>query len=188
MVSISVWNPKGGVGKSTLSINLAGAMVASGKTALISDLDPQGSSVSLSKEGKFPFDVVQEIPKTSDIDIHIIDHPPGFSDIPTTKVVVFPLRPSRPDMEAGIEALRALKGRVVIPVLNDVDTRRADDLQLIQAARKMEIFKNMRLVKSRTVFRRAYNQAVTIFDESMNGVYAVKDARLEIKRILARSK
>ena len=44
MTVIVVANPKGGVGKSTLSTNLAGAFAANGEWVALADLDRQQSS------------------------------------------------------------------------------------------------------------------------------------------------
>uniref|UniRef100_UPI00135957C5 ParA family protein n=1 Tax=Rhizobium sp. 18055 TaxID=2681403 RepID=UPI00135957C5 len=44
MSMIAVANPKGGVGKSTLAMNVAGFFASQGHTVALGDLDPQQSS------------------------------------------------------------------------------------------------------------------------------------------------
>lgn len=41
MIKIALVNHKGGVGKTTLTVNIAGALAGSGKTVLLVDADPQ---------------------------------------------------------------------------------------------------------------------------------------------------
>ncbi len=45
---ITVGNTKGGVGKTTIAVNLAVEAVKDGKTVLLIDTDPQGSSTGFS--------------------------------------------------------------------------------------------------------------------------------------------
>ena len=51
---ISLLNQKGGVGKTTLSVNIAAGLAAKGARVLLLDVDPQGSSLdwAAAREGK----------------------------------------------------------------------------------------------------------------------------------------
>ena len=46
MTTIAILSQKGGAGKTTLAINLAGAVAAAAQDAVIIDLDPQASAKS----------------------------------------------------------------------------------------------------------------------------------------------
>ncbi|MDR1693719.1 MAG: ParA family protein [Lactobacillaceae bacterium] len=91
---IAVANRKGGVGKTTTTVNVATAMAAVGKKVLVIDLDPQGNastSMGISKRGHMPssYDVL-----LGNVDLS--------SAIVWTEVPNFSIIPSSPDL-AGAE-------------------------------------------------------------------------------------
>jgi len=73
---LAILSNKGGVGKTTLAINLAGAIAASGSSVLLVDGDPNRSALNWSDRGRLTFQVVPErvAPKYwSTVDHAIID-------------------------------------------------------------------------------------------------------------------
>jgi chromosome partitioning protein len=120
---IAVVNQKGGAGKTTLSMNLAGSFANRGHKVLVVDADPQGTATrwaaSADDEKLFPASVVglsaantkvhREVKKLiEDYDWIIIDCPPAAdSPVPQSALLiadlaVVPLIPSPLDMWAAV--------------------------------------------------------------------------------------
>jgi len=130
---IAVANQKGGCGKTTLSVNIAGCLAREGYKVLLVDADPQASAMkwrmNSGEESALPFEVrphayptlhrdLPKWPETTSHDVILIDCPPGGagkgstagdnitrSAILTSHIVLIPIRPSPLDFQAGEELM-----------------------------------------------------------------------------------
>ena len=129
---ISFLNQKGGVGKTTLAVNVADAIARRGKRTLLVDADPQGSSLEWSaardathseSDGDVLFPVIglatdfihKELPALArDYDCVVIDGAPRVNKVTASTVmasdmVMIPVTPSPYDIWATSEILDVIE-------------------------------------------------------------------------------
>jgi len=180
---VSIWNPKGGQGKSLIAINLAAAAVGFGLRPLVICDDPQGTATLFHRGGQLRFDVVDAFPKRRpDVDLVLIDHGARDWEIPPAPIVVMPTKPDRSDIATFQDALSLLRphGKKVIPVITDAQGHRASHARAVLAMRKVGAYE----LRSSGVYGRAAEGWYSIFDYRLDGAYKVDERRAEFEAIL----
>jgi chromosome partitioning protein len=131
MMVISLTNQKGGVGKTTIAVNLAGCLSKKNYRVLLVDADPQGSVLqwqSITRNESidvmhYPDSSIfrkKELRKTrGDYDHLVIDSPPAIGDIIAailgiTDLAIVPIGPSPLDIWSSkdtLQLIQAAKGK-----------------------------------------------------------------------------
>jgi chromosome partitioning protein len=122
---IGVLNQKGGVGKTTIAVNLAATYARQGRRVLLVDADPQGSSMAWSSARTLPplFPVIggakptlhKDMPELArDYEVVVIDGAPRVSDlgrsaIMASDMVLIPVQPSPYDVWASAEIVQLVR-------------------------------------------------------------------------------
>ena len=180
----SIWNPKGGQGKSMISINLAAAAVEIDLKPIVIDRDEQGTSMLYQQAGNLSFSVLPDYPKNApDVDLVLIDHMANDREIPRPPLLVMPVMPKRSQYAAYVEAMKhALDaGKRIVTVVTNGDMRREQERTVVLGLKQRGAFE----IRASGVFSRADSEYRTIFDPKLNGAYAVRDRRNELSAIIA---
>jgi chromosome partitioning protein len=160
-------NQKGGAGKTTLSVNVAGELKRRGYEVLVVDADPQDSSMKWSsyadEDNPFPMGIISlaaagnrmgvEVERYRDkYDIIVIDCPP-HKGVPQTlaamcvaDLVILPLRPSFMDLAPTVETIDVLEQAkamnpdvVARAVLNCVRAGTKSQGKIVKALAKLDV-------------------------------------------------
>lgn len=184
MKVVSVWNPKGGQGKSMLALNLAAAALDLGLKPVVIDADMQGTCLIFNEEGNLPFEVIEGIPSTPpDADLVLIDHQAHDWEVPRSPLLVMPVKPVRSQYATYADALKKAQAtnKRIITVVTDGDDRRPAQKRTVRALKQRGAFE----IRSSAVFDNAEQEYRTIFDPKLNHGYRIKDTRAEISAVLS---
>lgn len=187
MQVISIVQQKGGVGKTTLAINLAGELKQRGKSVAVVDADPQGSAAAWAIPKKLGFEVKPELLSNGTIsqwlrnilkqpaEFILIDTPAGLGSVfraavDVADLILVPCGPSSLDINAArntiahvISALRndtRSRARIVL-VPTRVDLRTPEGEQIVDELSALGEFVSPAFSHD-VYFVRAFTQGVCV--------------------------
>lgn len=208
---ITVFNQKGGVGKTTIAVHIAGVLARDGYRVLLVDADKQGTAltwVSNAEEGsELPMRTAnlasagrklhtQIRPYLEDNDYIVIDCPPA-TNAPCTQsallvadLAILPLTPSPADLWASVGAEELLESAkavnedlIAVAIWNQFDKRRLLTQGAKDVLSEMSVIPMRTTLKHRESFRKAIAMGGLVHD--VPDPAAVFEINKMIKEILS---
>ncbi len=202
VIKISVLNPKGGCGKSTISSNLGSSLLIEGYKTLLIDTDPQGTLrdwKSMDIEDIQPQIIIIDRPNlqkdltliAQNFDYLIIDGAAKLQDmvafaVKNSDVVLIPIQPSAADIWACEALIHLIKARQEVtnglPKAAFIISRQIKNSNLAKDIDETLKQFSLPIFHSRTTQRVVYSEALSS-GKSVFNIENTGEAAVEIKKI-----
>lgn len=205
----AVANHKGGVGKTTLAMNLAGGLMRRGSCAIL-DADPQGSASTWAQISPNPSNrtapVIEVITGVQDVveavreeyDYLVIDCPPAIESprvaeaLSCVDYLLIPVLPSPLDLWAStriddmVQAARAGNRKLrAFLVMNQIEPRNAMARGMEQVFREFTVPALRSGLARRAIYRTAALEGRSVYDVGPRGESAAREIESVIAEILS---
>lgn len=110
-VIASIWCPKGGVGKTSITLQMAHYLALGGRKVAVYDYDEQGQTSRFCRESEMPVYLFSGEPATNnlppeDTEYILIDYPPDHEKLPMGNDIVIPCGSSPAEYEEVVNGLK----------------------------------------------------------------------------------